>query len=146
MIFWGHRFPPKNERTNSTLLLWYLRLTCFRSFFWRKSNDPKNHFEINWPLVKSNFFVHFFGRIEDKYQKDISKLIDLYFYSAAIYKSWSFQSQLFLSVHTPIRWIMKFHYYRHAKMIYISDFKIKGPFSENKYSEIHNRINKTISA
>ena len=33
MVFWGHQFPPKNERTNSTLLLWYLRSTCFRSFF-----------------------------------------------------------------------------------------------------------------
>ena len=40
---------PKNERMNLTLLLWYLRLTCFRSFFGR-----------NW-----------------RHQKDISKLTDL---------------------------------------------------------------------
>ena len=33
MVFWGHRFLPKNRRTNSTLLLWYLRSTCFPSFF-----------------------------------------------------------------------------------------------------------------
>ena len=42
---------PKNKQMNSTLLLWYLRSTCFRSFFGR-----------NW-----------------RHQKDISKLTDLYF-------------------------------------------------------------------
>ena len=51
MVFWGHRFPPKNGRTNSTLILWYLWSTCFCSFFWRKSTTPRNHFEINWPLT-----------------------------------------------------------------------------------------------
>ena len=49
-------FPPKNERTNSTLLLWNLRSTCFRSFFWRKLKTPKRHFEIIWPLMSK---VHF---------------------------------------------------------------------------------------
>ena len=33
MVFWGHRFPPKNEWTNSILILWYLKSTCFHSFF-----------------------------------------------------------------------------------------------------------------
>ena len=47
--FFKPTFLPKNERTNSTLLLWNLRLTCFHSFFGR-----------NW-----------------RHQKDISKLTDL---------------------------------------------------------------------
>ena len=38
--------------------------------------------ENNWSwgtiVVKSNFFLLFFGRIEDMYQKDILKLTDLY--------------------------------------------------------------------
>ena len=48
--FFKLTFFPKNERKNLTLLLWYLRLTCFHSFFGR-----------NW-----------------RQQKDISKLNDLY--------------------------------------------------------------------
>ena len=48
--FFKPTFPPKNERTNSTLLLWNLRSTCARSFFGG-----------NW-----------------RHQKDISKLFDLY--------------------------------------------------------------------
>ena len=48
--FFRIMFPPKNEQTDSTLLLWYLRLTCFCSF-WRKLKTPKSYFEINWPLV-----------------------------------------------------------------------------------------------
>ena len=47
--FFKPTFLPKNEQTNSTLLLWYLRSTCFCSFFGR-----------NW-----------------RQQKDISKLTDL---------------------------------------------------------------------
>ena len=52
--FWGHWFPPKNERTNSTLMLWYLRSTCFCSFFGGNRRSPKNNFEINWPLKGAN--------------------------------------------------------------------------------------------
>ena len=40
--FFKPTLPPKNERRNSTLLLWKLRLTCFRSFFggnWRHQKD-----------------------------------------------------------------------------------------------------------
>ena len=48
--FFKPKFLPKNEQTNLTLLLWYLRSNCFRSFFGR-----------NW-----------------RHQKDISKLTDLY--------------------------------------------------------------------
>ena len=44
------KFLPKNERRNSTLLLWYLRSTCYCSFFWKKFKIPKRHFETNWPL------------------------------------------------------------------------------------------------
>ena len=44
--FWGLRFPPKNERKNSFLLLFDL----FSFVFWRKSTTSKNLFEINWPL------------------------------------------------------------------------------------------------
>ena len=44
---------PKNQRTNSTLLLWYLGSTCFCSFFGRNWRHQKKHLEINWPLVFS---------------------------------------------------------------------------------------------
>ena len=54
--FFKPTFPPKNEQRNSTLLLWNLRLTCFRSFFGG-----------NW-----------------RQQKDISKLSDLWIYSLLI--------------------------------------------------------------
>ena len=40
--FFKPMFPPKNKRTNSTLLLWNLRSTCFRLFFggnWRHQKD-----------------------------------------------------------------------------------------------------------
>ena len=40
--FFKPTFLPKFERTNSTLLLWYLKSTCFCSFFgrnWRHNKD-----------------------------------------------------------------------------------------------------------
>jgi hypothetical protein len=42
---------PKNERTNSTLLL----VNLFSFVFWMKVKTPKIHFEINWPLAKANW-------------------------------------------------------------------------------------------
>ena len=36
-------FKPKNERTNSTLLL----VDLFSFVFWKKAKTPKRHFEIN---------------------------------------------------------------------------------------------------
>ena len=39
-------FLQKNERT---LLTWYLRSTCFRSFL-EEIDVPRNHFKIIWPL------------------------------------------------------------------------------------------------
>ena len=55
--FFEPTFSPKNERMNSTLLLWNLRLTCFRSFFGENWWTQKRHFEINWPLaVVANLF------------------------------------------------------------------------------------------
>ena len=47
--FWYPRILPKNERTNSFLLL-----RRIRSFvFWENSRITKSHFEIIWPLVES---------------------------------------------------------------------------------------------
>ena len=37
---------PKNEQTNSTLLL----VDLFSFLFWKKVKTPKRRFEINWPL------------------------------------------------------------------------------------------------
>ena len=50
--FFKPTFLPKNEQMNSTLLLWYLRSTCFRSFFGRnwRQQKVKRHFKINWPF------------------------------------------------------------------------------------------------
>ena len=54
-------FPPKNERTNSTLLLWNLRSTCFRSFFggnWRHQNTFRNYLTFSqWKSNQKNIFV-----------------------------------------------------------------------------------------
>ena len=44
--FFKPTFLPKNERTNSTLLL----VDLFSFVFWKKVKTPKRHFEINWPL------------------------------------------------------------------------------------------------
>ena len=41
--FFKPTFPPNNERTNSTLLLWNLRLTCFCSFL-EEIEDTKKTF------------------------------------------------------------------------------------------------------
>ena len=54
--FWCLQFPPKNERSNSTLLLWYPRSTCFCSFL-EEIDDPKYHFEIILPLINVNHTV-----------------------------------------------------------------------------------------
>ena len=76
---------PKNERTNSTLLLCYLMSTCFRLFFWKKLKTPKRHFEINWPLHSRaaclgqkcvDSFVCFLEHLN----KDIVNLSDLYWF------------------------------------------------------------------
>ena len=40
--FFKASFCPKNERSNLTLLLWYLRSTCFRSFFGGNRRPQKN--------------------------------------------------------------------------------------------------------
>ena len=50
--YWGHRFPPKNERINLFLLV----CDVFPFVFWRKSTTQKNLFEINWPLTFERFF------------------------------------------------------------------------------------------
>ena len=66
---------PKNERKNLTLLLWYLKSNCFRSFL-GELKTPKRHFEINWPLVSDR--RHFFVSIIDK--KYLYTIIMSYFY------------------------------------------------------------------
>ena len=53
--FSSRKFPPKNERTNSLLLLWDL----FSFVFWRKLKTSKRHFEINWPLATARGKVEF---------------------------------------------------------------------------------------
>ena len=48
--FFKPTFLPKNERTNSTLLL----VDLFSFVFWKKVKTPKRHFKINWPLAHSH--------------------------------------------------------------------------------------------
>ena len=48
--FFKPTFLPKNERTNSILLL----VDLFSFVFWKKVKTPKRHFEINWPLVTNS--------------------------------------------------------------------------------------------
>ena len=45
--FFKPTFLPKNEQTNSTLLL----VDLFSFVFWKKVKTPKKCFEINWPLA-----------------------------------------------------------------------------------------------
>ena len=45
-------FPPKIERRNSTLLLWYLKWLVFIHFL-EEIEDTKKHFDIIWPLTGS---------------------------------------------------------------------------------------------
>ena len=47
---------PKTEWKNSTLLLWYLKSNCFRSFFGRIEDTQKTFrnkltFRIHWPVI-----------------------------------------------------------------------------------------------
>ena len=44
---------PKKWTKNLTLILRYLKLNCFKSFFGR-IEDTIRHFEINWPLNGDN--------------------------------------------------------------------------------------------
>ena len=52
--FFKTTFPPKNEQTNSILLLWDL----FSFVFLRKLKTQKRHFKINWPLVIDCLIQH----------------------------------------------------------------------------------------
>ena len=52
MVFLGSPIFSKKRTNNSTLLLWYVpQVDLFLFVFWRKLTTPRNHFEINWPLV-----------------------------------------------------------------------------------------------
>ena len=53
MIFFKPKFLPRHNWTNSTLLLWSLRLTCFR-LFWKKLKTAKRHYKISW-----HYFVEY---------------------------------------------------------------------------------------
>ena len=62
--FFKATFLPKNEWTNLTLLLWYLRSACFVCFL-EEIKDIKNHFEINWPSTRQNWnFLQFWECIQ----------------------------------------------------------------------------------
>ena len=54
---------PLIERTNSTLLLWYIRSTYFCSCFGRNWRHQKKHFEINWPLVNREKLTEFMNEL-----------------------------------------------------------------------------------
>jgi hypothetical protein len=51
--FFKPMFPPKNGRTNSTLLQWNLRLTCFPSFFGGNPRHQKYISKVT-DLLKKN--------------------------------------------------------------------------------------------
>ena len=58
MSNWYPRILPKNERTNSFLLLWQI---C-SLVFWENSRIPRSPFEIIWPLAVrkwTNYFPFF---------------------------------------------------------------------------------------
>ena len=60
--FFKPTFLPKNEQTNSTLLL----VDLFSFVFWKKVKTPKRHFEINWPLVHDFSSInHYFYKVEN---------------------------------------------------------------------------------
>ena len=52
----SQRFFQKNKQTNSTLLLWYLRSTCFRLFIgrnWRHQNEISKSSDIYAKITQS---------------------------------------------------------------------------------------------
>ena len=61
MFFWGRRFPPK-KRTKTSLIV--VKLNSFVHFL-EEIDNPKNHFEINWPLETGRIFLFVLGRMED---------------------------------------------------------------------------------
>ena len=61
--FFKLTFLPKNEQTNSTLLLWYLRSTCFCSYFggnWRHQKDISKLIDLSWHTFCDNNWKHDF--------------------------------------------------------------------------------------
>ena len=79
MVFWGQQFPPKNKPTSLTLQLWYLRLTCFCSFFGGNRQPPKPfRNKLTFPQGRhpDNFLCVFWNK--QWLPKFILKITDLY--------------------------------------------------------------------
>ena len=51
MVLWGRQFPPKNEQKKVNLRYHTSKVEFIHSFL-EEIDDPTNHFEINWPLVR----------------------------------------------------------------------------------------------
>ena len=49
-------FLQKTNKNKSSRGIIVVKSNLFGFFFWRKLMTPKNHFEINWPLVQEFFF------------------------------------------------------------------------------------------
>ena len=50
MVFWGHWFPPRNERKYVTLRYYNSKVEFARSFL-GGNRWSENDFAINWPLI-----------------------------------------------------------------------------------------------
>ena len=68
MFFGVVDFPQKTNENKSTWGIIAVKLNSFLRFL-EEIYDPKNHFEINWPLesgIKVTLYLLFFGIVEHK--------------------------------------------------------------------------------
>ena len=106
--FFKITFPPKNKQTNSTSLLWYLRLVnpqvdLFLFIFWRKLKTSKSYFEINWTLTKtcscSRLYGIYFCCLEPTYKSYQKALYSAAGFTKQWMKFWLIFVQIFRHIH-----------------------------------------------
>ena len=80
MVFWGLWFPPKKEGTNSTYYYDNSGRLVFVHFL-EEIDDPKNRFEINWPLLNSLIWDEKKRRnIRTKFRNSVCSVFDARFW------------------------------------------------------------------
>mgnify|MGYP001448702005 CR=1 FL=1 len=86
-------FLPKNERTNSILLL----VDLFSFVFWKKVKTPKRHFETNWPLLH--------GKRSEKF-KYLYKKMPRSFWTQSKLKKFITKTQMCENKNATSKWIL----------------------------------------
>ena len=87
MVFRCLRFPPKHERRNSTLLLWYLKSICFRSFL---RGNRRHHKTISFKETGSQKKLSNFAKLQFSSDKIYSCTPKKSIWHLAIQQNWCF--------------------------------------------------------